>query len=123
EGVGDLPRATQWCETMRSYAGRWRSRHMMGVCRSAYGGVLTTGGDWSAAEAELTAAVSDLQATRPPAAARGLVRLAALRARQGREDEARALYERALPHPSAIVGVGVLDLHAGELRAAREAAE
>ena len=45
----------------------------------------------------LDAAVADLEATRPGQASGGLARLAELRARQGRTEEASALYERAGP--------------------------
>ncbi len=123
EGVGDFPRATQWCEAARSIAERWGARQMIGVCRSAYGNVLATNGDWVAAELELTAAVGDLQAARPAMAAGGVARLGELRARQGRADEARALYERAGTHLRAIVGLGSLALDAGDAAAAADAAD
>jgi DNA-binding CsgD family transcriptional regulator len=51
------------------------------------------------------------------------VRLGRLRARQGRLEDARALFEGALPSPEAIVGLGELDLLAGDRQAAVEAAE
>ena len=123
EGVGDFPRATQWCETAIGIAERWQARQMMGICRSAYGNVLATNGDWAAAELELTAAVGDLEAARPGMAAGGLARLGELRARQGRGDEARALFERAGSHPRALVGLGGLALDEGDAAAAADAAE
>jgi ATP/maltotriose-dependent transcriptional regulator MalT len=49
------------------------------------------------------------------------VRLAELRARQGRVEEARALYERA--GPSGVLGLGELALYAGEAADAADAAE
>ena len=85
EGVGDFPRAAQFCGSMRQMADRWGGRHFAGVCRSAYGNVLaTTGGDWETAEEELVAAAGDLRAARPAMAGGSLARLGALRARQGR---------------------------------------
>jgi DNA-binding CsgD family transcriptional regulator/tetratricopeptide (TPR) repeat protein len=123
EGVGDFPRATQWCEAARGLAERWDARQMIGVCRSAYGNVLATGGDWAAAELELMAAVGDLEAARPGMASGGVARLGELRARQGRTEEARALFERAGSHPRAIVGLGALALEAGDSAAAVDAAE
>ena len=123
EGVGDFPRATQWCAAVRSYAEHWGARQMVGVCRSAYGNVLATNGDWAAAEEELTAAVGDLRAARPGMAAGGLARLGELRARQGRADEARALFEQAGAHRLALVGLGTLALDAGDPAAAADAAE
>jgi len=123
EGVGDFPRATQWCRVMRESADRWGARHSRGICRSAYGTVLATCGDWAAAEVELTAALSDLEAARPGMSAGGLVRLAELRARQGRTEEARVLFEQAGAHRLAVLGLGGLALDAGDAAAAADAAE
>jgi ATP/maltotriose-dependent transcriptional regulator MalT len=121
DGVGDFPRAQQWVETMRTFNDRWGARQIVGVCRTAYGRVLATHGDWPAAEAELTAAVGDLQASRPGMAGGGLVRLAELRMRQGRFEEARALLREA--GSAGLVGLGQLALDDGDARAAADAAE
>lgn len=123
EGVGDFPRAAQWCAASRRIAERWNARHLIGICRSAYGNVLATNGDWTAAELELTAAVGDLEAARPAMAAGGLARLGELRAGQGRAGEARALFERAGSHPRALIGLGALALDDGDPAAAADAAE
>jgi ATP/maltotriose-dependent transcriptional regulator MalT len=123
EGVGDFPRATQWCEAMRVSAERWGARHSRGVCRSTYGTVLATCGDWTAAEAELTGALADLEAARPGMVGAGLARLGELRARQGRVDEARALFERAGSHHAAVLGLGNLALDEDDPDAAADAAE
>jgi ATP/maltotriose-dependent transcriptional regulator MalT len=123
EGVGDFPRAEQWSLAMRAFVDRWGGRNMMGMCRSAYGHVLTAGGRWEEAEAELTAAVDDLTASRPALAGAGLLRLAELRARQGRTAEARELYERIRAAPAAIAGLGALALADGDAAAARDAGE
>ena len=56
-------------------------------------------------------------------AAGGLARLGELRARQGRLDEARALFTQAGSHLRAIVGLGVLALEAGDPAGAADAAE
>jgi ATP/maltotriose-dependent transcriptional regulator MalT len=121
DGVGDFPRATQWCMVMRDVAERWGARQLIGVCRSTYGRVLATSGDWVRAEGELVAAVADLEAARPGQASGGLARLAELRARQGRVEEARALYERA--GPSGVLGLGELALYDGRAADAADAAE
>ena len=121
DGVGDFPRATQWCMVMRDVAERWGARQLIGVCRSTYGRVLATSGDWAGAEGELVAAVADLESTRPGQASGGLARLAELRARQGRVEEARELYDRA--GPSGVLGLGELALHDGRAADAADAAE
>ena len=123
EGVGDFPRATQWCATVQGIAERWEARHLLGVCRSAYGNVLATNGDWAAAELELTGAVEDLLAARPAMAPGGLARLGELRVRQGRTDEARVLFEQAGSHQRALLGLGWLALDAGDPAGAADAAE
>jgi ATP/maltotriose-dependent transcriptional regulator MalT len=121
DGVGDFARATQWCEVMRDVAEQWSGRQLMGVCRSTYGRVLAKSGDWDRAEDELVAALRDLEASRPGQASGGLARLGELRARQGRVDEARALFERA--GSSGVLGLGELALEDGDAAAAADAAE
>jgi DNA-binding CsgD family transcriptional regulator/tetratricopeptide (TPR) repeat protein len=121
--VGDFGRAAQWCRALEHFSERWAARHFFGICRSAYGGVLTTRGDWVSAELELTSAIDDLHAARPGLAAPAAVRLGQLRARQGRAEEARRLYEAALPLPQAVVAIGELDLEVGDAAGAADAAE
>jgi DNA-binding CsgD family transcriptional regulator/tetratricopeptide (TPR) repeat protein len=123
ERVGDFGRVAQWCEAMRSIGERRNGRHLIGVCRSAYGQVLTCRGEWPAAEAELMAALGDLEAMRPGMAPDGLARLGELRVRQGRIEDARALFERALPHRPALVGLGTLALDEGDALGAADIAE
>jgi DNA-binding CsgD family transcriptional regulator len=123
EGVGDFPRAVQWCAVMRASADRWGARHSRGVCRSSYGTVLTCCGEWEAAEHELAGAVRDLEAARPGMVGGGLVRLGRLRAHQGRVEEARLLFERAGGHRLAVLGLGRLALDAGDPATAADAAE
>jgi DNA-binding CsgD family transcriptional regulator/tetratricopeptide (TPR) repeat protein len=123
EGVGDFPRATQWCRVMRASAERSGARHSRGVCRSSYGAVLACGGDFDAAETELTGALGDLEAARPGMVGGGIVRLGELRERQGRLEEARELFERAGTHRLAVLGLGRLALDGGDPNAAADAAE
>ncbi len=123
ERVGDFDRVVQWCEAMRSIGERLNGRHLIGVCRSAYGKVLACRGEWPAAELELVAALADLEAMRPGMAPDGLARLGELRARQGRSEEARVLFERALPHRSALVGLGTLALEEDDAAGAADIAE
>ena len=123
EGVGDYPRAAQWCGAMVATGERWQGRYMTGMCRSAYGSILATQGDWPAADAALVAAVDAMQATRPPMAGGGLARLGELRARQGRRDEAAELFRQAGAHPLGLVGLGNLALEAGDAAGAADAAE
>ena len=121
--VGDFGRAAQWCRAMHAWSATWRARHFFGTCRTAYGEVLATGGDWSSAEQELVSAMDDLGATRPGMAAPTQVRLGRLRARQGDSVQARALFDAALPLPQAVIALGELELADGDPAAAADAAE
>lgn len=119
--VGDFERASEWCRAMRRFSERWGGRQLLGVCRTSYGRILATRGAWNEAESELTAAIEDFEASRPGLAASGFVRLGELRARQGRLDEARELFERA--GPAGLVGLGTLALEQGDTVGAVEIAE
>jgi ATP/maltotriose-dependent transcriptional regulator MalT len=121
--VGDFGRAAQWCRTLHTWSATWQARHFFGVCRTAYGEVLATGGDWRSAEQELLSAMADLRTTRPALAAPTAVRLGRLRMRQGDLAEARALFEAALPLPQAILALADLDLADGDAAAAADAAD
>ena len=121
--VGDFARAEQWCRALHTWSAVWQARHFFGVCRTAYGELLATTGDWPSAEQELLSAIEDLRTTRPGFAGPTAVRLGRLRVRQGAVAEARALFEEALPSPEAIVAIGELDLADGDTTAAADAAE
>jgi len=121
--VGDFGRAAQWCRALHTWSAVWQARHFFGVCRTAYGEVLATSGDWPSAEQELLSALEDLRTTRPALAAPTAVRLGRLRMRQGDLAEARTLFDAALPLPQAILALGELDLAAGDAPAAADAAD
>ena len=58
-------------------------------------------------------AVADLTGRRPGLAGEPLVRLAELRRRQGRTDEAAELFAQAEGHPRALLGLAALALDLG----------
>lgn len=121
DGVGDFARAEEWCAAAKRFTDHWGGRQLAGVCRSSYGRVLATRGDWEAAEREMTAALEDFTLSRRRGMAGGShARLGELRARQGRSDEARALFEEA--GPVGLLGLGGLALQTGDARAAADAA-
>jgi ATP/maltotriose-dependent transcriptional regulator MalT len=97
--VRDFHRAAQWCEKQKEFCERWSYHTMFSICRAHYAGTLMWRGAWAEAETELEASTRSLEETRPALAAEGLVRLAELRCRQGRFDEAAMLLERANSHP------------------------
>jgi hypothetical protein len=80
------------------------------VCRAHYAVILTWRGGWAEAEAELTAASGDLLAARPAQVEEATIRLAELRHRQGRFEEAEALYGQVPASPLAQLGRARLNL-------------
>jgi tetratricopeptide (TPR) repeat protein len=91
ERASDVRRAEQWLATAsRSVA--WND-FVPPTCRSHYGGILIAIGRWEEAEQELLAALRAFEAGYRAAALSPLVRLADLRARQGRLDEAERLLD------------------------------
>ncbi len=104
ERIRDFDRAAQWCQKMEEFAERHRFHFWSGICRAHYAGVLTWRGHWSEAETELKRAAQELQTSRPPYVADSVVRLAELRRRQGRLDEAAALFAQSDGHPLALLG-------------------
>ena len=91
ERARDFDRAAQWCERLKVLTTRWRNAAMLGSCRMQYAGILVCRGDWQAAEAELVAGRDLLARARPAMARSAIPRLAELRRRQGRWDEAADL--------------------------------
>jgi LuxR family maltose regulon positive regulatory protein len=119
--VRDLERAGEWCVRVRDIATRFADRQMFSICRTAYADVLLWHGDWTRAEAELTAAVQELAALRPGRDLDPIARLAELRRRQGRTAEAVALSERTGSHRLHALLGGLLALDRGDAETALDA--
>ncbi len=123
ELVRDYDRAAQWCDRVKELCERWNIRHLFGLCRTHYSSVLMWRGAWAEAETELTAATKELQRSRPALAVEGVVRLAELRRRQGRLQEAETLFNQVDFHPLAQLGRAALALDEGDAATACERAE
>jgi len=54
----DLERATQWVQSLERFIDRYGCPFLYAECRTYYGGILFENGEWSAAEALLTEAIS-----------------------------------------------------------------
>ena len=122
ERVRDIERASQWCEQYMGYCQRSGMPGYLAFCRAHHASVLAARGRWAEAEQELEDAREALQA-RPAWSLTVFARLGELRRRQGRFDEAAALFERAQPDPSGILGGARLALDRGDAETARELAE
>ncbi len=121
--VRDFDRASQWCTRIQEVSERWGTSEVFSVCRPHYAVVLTWRGAWQEAEAELTAAVRELSAIRPPMAVEGVIRLAELRVLQGRYEDAATLFVQAEHEPLAQLGRARLSLIQGDAAMAIELAE
>jgi DNA-binding NarL/FixJ family response regulator len=120
--VRDFERASQWCTRIRDAAERWKLPAVITACRPHYAVVLAWRGEWAAAEAELTAAIAESNATRPPMAVEGIARLAELRLRQGRISDARELFAQVEHEGLAQLGRAELALAEGDAETAADLA-
>ena len=119
ELVNDVPRADQW---MRRAAELMQHHHVAGAfCRAHYGGILTAAGRWDEAEAQLVESTRLFDGGMPRAAA--LIRLADLRVRQGRLEEAAQLLDGLDAHPDAVRTLAALHLARGAPALARDLLE
>jgi DNA-binding CsgD family transcriptional regulator len=89
--AGDLDRATQWCRVADQFIDRYGCPFLYARCRTLYGGVLLAKGRWEEAGTELLAAIRMAEGAGPGPRAEALARLADLRLRQGRLEEAEGL--------------------------------
>jgi DNA-binding CsgD family transcriptional regulator len=120
ELVEDVSRAEAWIATIERFD-MWTD-FVRPTCRTHYGGILVALGRWPEAEHELLTAAE--------AFARGyrgervftLVRLADLRVRQGRYEEAERLMEGVEWHPRARRAAAAIALARGEHGLARDLA-
>jgi DNA-binding CsgD family transcriptional regulator len=112
--AGDLRRATQWCRVADRFINRYGCPFLYARCRTLYGSVLLARGRWAEAERELLAAVRMAEGTGPGAHADALARLAELRLRQGRLEEAEGLLPERGGGRAAARTAARLRLAAGE---------
>jgi LuxR family maltose regulon positive regulatory protein len=122
ERVRDYERAAQWCARVGEFCGQ-HDIFLLNICRAHYASVLSWQGRWDEAESQLTAAVGGLQASRPPMAGDALARLGELRRRQGRLEDAEALFARSETHTLSLLGRGALALDGGRPEEAAELAD
>ncbi len=95
ELASDIERAAKWCEVADSFVEEYGSPFLYAECRIYYGSVLVAKGRWDEAERELLLGLQTAESSSPGLHSRGLTRLAGLRVRQGRLDEAEALLTHA----------------------------
>jgi DNA-binding CsgD family transcriptional regulator/tetratricopeptide (TPR) repeat protein len=109
----DYQRADQWIRFAQGYLGSHSNSSMTATCRASYGAVLTATGRWSEADRELRESLLNFEAGARNMRIDALVRLAVLRIRQGRPDDAARLLEGFEHHPDASEPVAALHLAQG----------
>jgi DNA-binding CsgD family transcriptional regulator len=123
ERANDVVRAEQWLRTAEDVVQR---PHMVGVsafCRAHYGGILTEAGRWAEAEAELTGAARLLAVSYTGMRSAALIRLADLRVRQGRLEEAEELLIGLDQRPDAFRPLAAVHFARGNNALARDLLE
>ena len=125
EYAHDVDRADQWIRVGEDIATRRKLPAVAAFCRTHYGGLLTAAGRWSEADAALSDAVRIWGIGHTWLRLGALVRLADLRVRQGRFEEAEHLLsgldgdvEAALPLAATHLQRGETDLAVGVLKRA-----
>ncbi|HSV37388.1 MAG TPA: hypothetical protein VLI04_01390, partial [Nocardioidaceae bacterium] len=93
EHARDVRRAEQWIRVGEQIAERRNLPAVSAYCRTHYGGILTAAGRWPEADVALTEAVRLWAVGKRTLKAGALIRLADLRVKQGRYDEAAGLLE------------------------------
>ena len=114
ERARDFDRADQWSKRVQELCLKWRWASLFSTCRTHHASVLLSQGAWKEAEAELEAATRDLEASRPGKVTDGIIRLAELRRRQGRLEEAERLLKRIGSSPHALIGLAALAFDRGQ---------
>ena len=93
EHAHDVTRAEQWMRVGEAISERRKLPTVSAFCRTHYGGILTAAGRWPEADVALTEAVRLWGLGHRSLQGGALVRLAELRVRQGRFEEAEQLLE------------------------------
>jgi DNA-binding NarL/FixJ family response regulator len=114
----DLRRAEEWMSLIDRHV-VWQ-HFVRPTCRTHYGGILVALGQWSQAEVELLDAIDVFQRGYRGDGVFPLVRLADLRVRQGRFEEAERLLDGVDWHPIARRATATIALGRGELGLAED---
>ncbi|MGV8852016.1 MAG: LuxR C-terminal-related transcriptional regulator [Rhodoglobus sp.] len=114
----DVTRAADWCRRVEAICAERNLTPLFNVCRIQYASVQVARGSWSDAEEELTGVIQRLSGSQRASRLDAVVQLGELRRRQGRVDEAKALFAQAEFHPLAIAGLARIQLANGDAASA-----
>jgi DNA-binding CsgD family transcriptional regulator len=121
EAALDVRRATDWLSMVDRYV-VWTD-FVRPTCRTHYGGILVALGRWAEAETELLAAIEEFDRGYRGDRMFAALRLADLRVRQGRVEEAERLLEGGEWHPIARRLTATIALARGDASLAAELGE
>jgi len=123
EHARDISRAEQWIRIGKTIAERRNLPAVAAFCTTHYGGILTAAGRWPEADEALTEAVRLWGLGHRALSGGALVRLADLRVRQGRFEEAAQLLDGLDGSAGAACPLAVLHLAHGQPMLARDTLE
>lgn len=123
ERFHDVARAEQWVRVATDALERRKLVAVGAYCRAHYGGILTAAGRWREAEVELSEAVGLFDRGYSALKDVAVIRLADLRVRQGRFEEAGRLLDGLDQHPDAVGPLSALHLAEGRPAVARDLLE
>jgi DNA-binding NarL/FixJ family response regulator len=123
EHAHDVVRADQWIRVGEEIARRRNLPAVSAFCRTHYGGVLTTAGRWPEADEALMAAIRLWGLGHRMLRSGALVRLADLRVRQGRFEEAEQLLDGLEDDAAAARSLAAIELARGRPALARHVLE
>jgi DNA-binding CsgD family transcriptional regulator len=123
EHAHDVARADQWIRIADEIAARRNLPAVSAFCRTHYGGILTTAGRWTEADDALTEAVRVWGLGYGSLRAGALIRLADLRVRQGRLEEAEQLLAGIDHYTESARPLAALHLARGDATLAQDVVE
>ena len=115
ERAGDFERAEQWCRVIQEFSRKHGCQPMFPFCHVTHAAILTATGRWADADGELVLALDAFDTGHRAMRILALARLADLRLRQGRIEDARELLVGVEEHPLALrpaARLWILDDHA-----------
>ena len=110
----DVTRAEDWCRRVEMICRERDLAPLLNVCRIQYASVQVSAGTWAEADQELTGTVERLAGSTRASRLEAVVQLGELRRRQGRHDEAEALFRQAEFDPVAVLGRALIRDAAGD---------
>jgi LuxR family maltose regulon positive regulatory protein len=120
EAVGDFERAAQWLARVKDHHRPQRLVPYDMYCRDHAIGILLWRGRWAEAEEEIGKMKREAEAMAPSLVPEAVSRLGELRRRQGRAEEAEALFAQVDTHRRAILGRAWMALDEGDSARATE---